>query len=412
MSKASKSNGKVPLNIVNHNLIIRPVDRSRKDISDWRNAHRAAESSILETRTLLYDLYDDILLDPMLSTLVDKRLMAVTNVKLRYVDQNGKDIDALKPVLKSMAFKKLIKEALNTKMWGITVAEVTFTPDMHTWIAPRKHIRPKRGVLAYEQNSDAGFSYREGMYLNTMMEVGDWDDLGMLVKAVPYVLYKRGCLGDWAQFSEIFGMPTKIGRYSGYDETTRLQLTKALDEAGSALSIVIPEEAKIELLESKNTANSAEIYDKLISLIDKQLSILILGQTETTSSSSSSGYAQSKTHAQTEKDINEDDREYVLSVLNTSIKHILTQAGFPMEGGEWIFEDEEENLSLKDRVEIDVKLKQSGLPIDDEYFYKKYSIPVPKDYKKMKQEAKANKSEKVNMALNEDLLQKLTDFFG
>lgn len=413
MAKATKTKDQTPINIVNHDLIIRPVDRSRKDIADWRNAHRAAESSVLETRTQLYDLYDDILLDPILSTLVDKRLMAVTNVKLRFVDKNGKDIEALKPVLKSMALKTLIKETLNAKLWGITVAEISFTPNMQTWIAPRKHIRPKRGVLAYEQNSDQGFSYREGMFLNTIVEVGDYDDLGKLVKAVPYVLYKRGCMGDWAQFSEIFGMPTKIGRYSGYDQNTRLQLEKALDEAGSALSIVIPEEAKIELLESKNTANSAEIYDKFISLIDKQLTILILGQTETTSSSSSSGYAQSKTHAQTEKDINEDDREYVLSVLNTSITHVLAQAGFPMEGGEWVFEEDEENLSLKDRVEIDTKLKASGLPIDDEYFYKKYSIPVPKDYDKRKKEAEAKKKdEKLNLAFNPELMQKLADFFG
>jgi len=404
------------VNITNHNLVIRSANRGSKDIGDWRNAHRAAESSLLEIRTQLYDMFNDIELDPHLSSVIDKRLMAVTNVKLRFIKE-GKDVEALNEVLKSKEFKKLLKEVLKSKMWGITLAETSFRP-FNAWIVPRKHIRPKNGIIAYEQSSDTGFSYREGMYLNTMVEVGEPDDLGLLLKAAPFVLIKRGCMGDWAQFTEIFGMPTKVGRYSGYDNATRLALENALDEAGSALSIVIPEEAKLEFLESKTTNASPDLYKSLINLCDEQISILILGQTETTKSSESSGYAQSKTHAQTEADINKDDRAFVISILETSITHVLTQAGYPMEGGEWVFENDEESLSLKDRVEIDTKLKAAGLPIDDEYFYTKYSIPMPKDYVKIKannevkKKVDEKKTSKKELSLSEDLLQKMNDFFA
>jgi phage gp29-like protein len=218
------------------------------------------------------------------------------------------------------------------------------------------------------------------------MEIGTPNGLGLLLKAIPYVLYKRGCWGDWAQYSEVFGMPTKIGRYNGYDEATRIALESALDAAGSALSIVIPEEAKLEFLESKTTNGSADLYKGLADACDEQLSILFLGNTETTKSSKSSGYAQSVTHSHQQQQIAEDDRAYVLGYLETEVRRVMQSLGFAMDGGEWQFEAEQENISLKDRVNIDTTLKNAGLQIDDEYFYETYSIPKPKNYNKDKTE--------------------------
>lgn len=407
------------INIIKNNIIVRPVNRSKKDIANWRNAHRAAENSVMGSRVELYDLYADAELDPHLSSVIDKRLMAVTNVKIRFV-KDGKDVEGLAKLLKSKEFKYLLKEILKAKLWGISLLENSFNP-YKVYSVPRKHIRPLTGIISYEQSGSTGFSYKEGMFLNTMMEIGEPDDFGLILKAIPYVLYKRGCMGDWAQFTEIFGMPMRVGRYSGYDQATRLALEKALDEAGASLSVVLPEEAKLEILESNTTTGSAEIYRSLIDLCDEQLSILILGQTETTKSSQSSGYAQSKTHAKTEDDINKDDRAYVISYLDTAYTHVLTQAGFPMEGGEWIFEDEDENLTLKERVLIDTTLKESGLPIDDDYFYERYNIPKPANYKELKEKNNVNpppdaaekkKPKKTDLALSDELLQKMSDFFG
>lgn len=369
-------------------LIIRKSDRSKKDVGDWRNAHRMADyaSNTTNRRTALYDLYDDILLDGTLSSLVDKRIMAVTNTKLRFV-RDGQDDENINKLIRKEPFKKLLREILLSKLWGITVAEVSIHKEqMHVFSIPRKHVRPDKGIVTYEQNSDAGFSYREGMYLNTILEVGEKHELGLLLKAVPYVLYKRGAIGDWAQYCEIFGMPTKIGRYSGYDAQTKKQLEAALDEAGSALSMVIPEEAKVEFLEAKSTGDGSKIYDSLKGACNEELAILLLGQTETTRSSASSGYAQASIHSRTEDDINADDRSFVLSVLESHFNHILTHAGYNMDGGEWMFEDAEENITLKDRVVIDTALKGSGLPIDDEYFYERYDIPKPANYEQLKKE--------------------------
>lgn len=377
-------------NIAIQNLIIRPVQRGRADINKWRSAHRAAEAQHTSHRVELYDLYDEALIDTTLGSLIEKRIMAITNTKLRFV-RDGEDVEEFKNLIKQKAFKKMLREMMLSKFWGISLLEFSFALDgkMQVFSVPRKHIRPKQKLITYEQSGQEGFAYNQGIFINTMMEIGDADDLGLLLKAIPFVLYKRGAMGDWAQFAEIFGMPIKVGRYDAYDTTTRLQLEQALDEAGSALSIVIPKEAMIELLESKNTADGSRVFESLKNACNDELAILILGQTETTRSSASSGYAQAKVHGQTEDDINQDDRDYIISILESDFNAILQANGFNVAGGEWLFEDPEENISLKDRVIIDTTLKNAGLPISDEYLYERYNIPKPDNYDELIAEKKA-----------------------
>ncbi len=373
-------------------IITRPANRRRSDIQDWRSAHKSAENSRDENRVRLYDLYEDILLDPILSSAIEKRVMAVTNTKLRFVRDN-EDVKEVTDIIETRAFNEMLEEVMAAKFWGISVQEITFKKGLlKAYNVPRKHIRPTKGIITYRQHGSDGFSYRHGKFVNTILEVGKPKDLGRLVKAVPYVLWKRGAMGDWAQLSEIYGHPTKVGKYSGYDTQTRLALEEALDESGAALSIIIPEEAKLDFLESKNAAANSDIYNTLRKACNEALLILILGQTGTTEDSANGGYAQAKIHANTEDDINKDDRKFILSVLKESFNDILEKAGINTKGGKWLFEDPEENISLKDRVIIDGKLKEMGLPMADEYLYERYTVPKPKNYKKLKaeQQAKAN----------------------
>jgi hypothetical protein len=419
--------------IIIQKLVLRTTQRGRKDLTDWRAAHQQAESIISTgSRIQLYDLYDDAQLDAHLSAVIDKRIMSITNHKLQFV-RNGKDVEEVAKVIRSRGFREVLREIMLAQFWGISVVEIQkdTAGNLATCSIPRKHIRPRsQQVVAEQYGADGtGIPYREGMYLNTCIEIGTPNGLGLLLKAVPYVLYKRGCWGDWAQYSEVFGMPTKIGRYNGYDEATRVALEEALDKAGSALSIVIPEEAKLEFLESKTTTASGNLYKDLAAACDDQLSILILGNTETTKSSQSSGYAQSETHSHQQQQIADDDRAYVLGYLDTEVRRVLTALGYPMDAGEWQWQAEQENISLKDRVVIDTTLKTAGLPIDDDYFYEAYSIPKPTNYDALKatkdqepievEPAKNNKdnskSKIQNLKLDDTVtltMQDLTDFFG
>ena len=71
-------------------------------------------------------------------------------------------------------------------------------------LVPRKHVDPVRELILRHQTDITGHSWNE---YTDLLFVGSPSDLGLLAKAAPWVIYKRNTTGDWAQFSEVFGMP-------------------------------------------------------------------------------------------------------------------------------------------------------------------------------------------------------------
>ena len=92
MVKAHKTGLKTEDIIVNE-LVIRSVDRSRKDILTWRSALISAESIYYPNRTRLYDLYADVILDGHLSGVIGKRMDAVLNKELGFETDGSKVVE-------------------------------------------------------------------------------------------------------------------------------------------------------------------------------------------------------------------------------------------------------------------------------------------------------------------------------
>lgn len=379
--------------VVIQNITIRPAVRTTQDIGKWRVALQHAEA-IYGNRVQLYDLYEDIILDPVLSSLIEKRILGVTKCELQLLKNNGDVVEEMLPILRGRKFRELRKELLRYKFWGISVIEPMNKNGFDFFNVPRKHIRTKEAKIVYEQNGNDGIFYREPPYKNYVVEIGRYDDLGLLLKAAPYVIYKRGGFGDWAQFAEIFGMPFRIGKYAGYNETARVQLERALETMGSAAHVVIPEESNIEFIENKGTNNTGELYNMLRTACNEELAVLILGQTETTSKTAGKLGGNDATHEATEDAINLDDREDELAILNETILPILGHLGYPVKGCRFIHKTEDEKLTIKDKVEVYIKLrKELDMPVADDDIYADTGINKPSDYFVQKKAIEARKQQ-------------------
>jgi hypothetical protein len=393
MAKVTKTINQVPeQGIVIQKLDIRPVARTSQDIDKWRAALQAAEA-INQNRVQLYDLYEDILLDGTLKNLVEKRILGVTKTKLRFANKNGEPVEAMDELLKSSSFRTLRKEIQKQKAYGISVIELGKKQErLHVYSVPRKHIQSKSGTITTQQyDFGNGISYLNPPISNYVFQVGAYDDLGYLLQAAQYVIYKRGGFGDWAQFAQLFGMPFREARYDGFNETVRLQLIKTLEEMGSAGFAVLPKEAELTLHEAKNSNGSANLYDLLRQACNQEMSVRILGQTETTTKTAGKLGGNDDTHEQTEDDINADDKLDELSVLNEKVIPILLNLGYPAEG-EFMYEPEVEKLSIKEMVEVTVKVKKElQLPVEDDYIYELTGIPKPASYNAIKREMAAEK---------------------
>ncbi len=359
-------------NIVVNQLNLRSADRSRKDIATWRNALISAESVWFPNRSRLYDLYEDVILDGHLSGIIAKRFDAVLNKELHF-EINGQPQPRFDELIHSLSFRQLLCVVMETQLWGISGIEFIPGESLCWQPIPRKHIRPDLGLITYEQTGTDGIAYHG---LSNIWVMGKATDLGLLLKCAPYSLYKRGGIADWAQYIELFGQPVRIIKYDSYDEQTKMELKKILDESGSSLSLMIPRQADFDIKDGKQTNCDGNLQLSFIKAMNEEMSITVLGNTETTTSSYSTGYAQSKVHLEQQYEITRSDLVYTAAMLNSpQFLSVLQAYGYNITNGSFVFARDMDVDYLKTRLSIDKEVA-SMVPIPESYWYNTYGIPA------------------------------------
>lgn len=386
-------------------LTIRPLNRREQDIGTMLRSIRAAEQTI-SRRLDLYDIYEDFLsTDAHLRSAYDKYVMAVTNIDWQYLDAEGQEVQKMKEWIDSPDFELTVAEVLKSKLWGYTMIEYEFYADgtFKAFLIPRKHMRPKLGIVANQQTGDEGINIREGIYADTVLEAGDEHDLGLLMVAVQYVIFKRASITDWSEFIEVYGRPIIDAVWDGFDEDQKIALTEALDKMGGGGQLIRPAGTTVDLKLGAANNPTGELFKGMYDVCNAEISKLLRGQTETTESSDSSGYAQAKVHAGTENDIDMMNIKFVRRILNKRLLRILELNGVVTPGGSFSVKGEnEEQMSKSAKLDMDVKLKNDvGLPMSDDYFYENYGIEKPANYDELKAKQEAAKiSQQMGGGLN------------
>lgn len=372
---------KQPKVIVNDFTQVAP-NRNRKDIGKLKSSIERAESIHLPNRTQLYDLYHDIVtIDGHLSGIIRKRKDSILNKSLQFVDKNKRKVDKFDKLIYSNKFRRLIELILDSRFWGISGFEFIVGDKFDFVEIPRKHIRPEKGIIVKSQYDNTGIPVDGLPYV---WLVGESDDLGLLLTCSMYALYKRAGFGDFAQYVEIFGQPVRIIYYDAYDTKTKEELRKMLFESGGSLVMMVPKQAQFQMLDGKTSNGTGELQTRLINTCNDEMSVAILGNTETTTSSSSSGYAQSLTQSKQQLEITKSDLLFVENILNEEwFMNILRMYGYPVGEGSFEYEKELDIDELLKRKEVD-EFVASKVPIDDDYWYTTYGIPRPDNYDELK----------------------------
>ncbi|TDX86190.1 phage portal protein family protein [Epilithonimonas xixisoli] len=381
-----------PTVIVQDISLVSP-DRGRKDIQSLKNSVVSAESIHYPNRVLLYDLYHDVVsMDGFLRGIINKRIDSVLNKKLKFIDKEGNENTEVTKLMRSKVGRQLIRQILESIFWGISGVEFKVGEKFCFEEIQRKHIKPEKGLIAKNQYS---ISKEDGFKIDEMpfvWVIGEKRDLGLLLACSMYAIYKRGNFGDWAQYVEIFGQPVRIMEYDAYDTQTKEELKKILNESGNSLAMMIPKQATFQMLDGKASNGDGKLQGGFKEACNEEMAIAILGNTETTSASKSSGYAQSKEHGEQQDEITASDLIFVENELNSDhFLNILKSYGYDVEGGEFEYELDLNLSKLKIKMEIDVVVSEK-VPVDDDYWYFTYGIPKPKNYDALKREMEARKN--------------------
>ena len=344
-------------------LVVQPPRREAQDIKKLISAAKSADRG---KRSILFDIYDNIIADPVIGESIRKRIRHVTNGGLVF-QRGNKTVNQMADLIQNPAFRRMLEQILLTRFYGKTIVELVFNDGFKINKIPRRNLDTEQKKILKQLGSDEGFPYEDDDFL---LNVGEDDDLGLLFEVAPFAIFKRNGGADYADFCELWGIPILSALYDPEDENGREEMEETMQKRGAGGSIVASKNSQINSIES--SANGA-IHDKFLDWLDNQILIGLVGQMMTTKDGSS--LSQSKTHAEVEDDINEDDQVYILEVLNTELLPRLEKRGYPIKGG-WFSYPKKDNLSLKEKLEIAEKVDdRTEHGVDENYWYETFGIP-------------------------------------
>jgi phage gp29-like protein len=360
----------------------RAISRTRKDIATWRNAIISAESPDRPSRINLYDVFHDLDLDMHLSSQIDLRKAKTRHNPFVITNANGENDEDLRELFEKQWFYDLLGYILDARFWGHSLIEIEFGPSIESndaiklntvaraaHLINRYHVKPEYGIVVKNPTDMEGVFYRDGSH--NAIEVGKDKDLGLLVKAAPACIYKKNAYAAWADYSEIFGMPMRIGKTASRDPKVRAEMTKILKDMATAAYALLDDSDMIEFIESTK-GDAYNVYDKLMERSNTELSKLINGGTMVSDNGSSR--SQSEVHWEVSEEFAKEDQLLVKFVLNDQLLPLLTKNGYPLAGCKmrWDITDTPD----KEQWEITKGVIETGYMVPKEYITEKFGIPI------------------------------------
>lgn len=349
-------------------LIIKQPQRSTSDVATWRNALRSADGGRVKS---LYDLYDDLLIDSVLSRNWNKRVEAITNAELVFQLEDNESSDDVDALMETLSWENTLTAIMGYKSHGRFGLECDFSNGFSAHIIPPKHINLEKQCILINDSDDTGVDYLSNPNL---IVLGDKRDFGLFLRTAPFAIWKRGGFGDYAQWLEIFGMPQRVGKYSSYDPQSRILLEQALQNAGSAPWCVIPKETDVETVNNTGSGSSGTSFNEFRKACNEEMLISLTGNTLTTIAGDKGARSLGEVHKGVEEALNKADMRFVQKVLNTYFLPMLEARGYKVNGGKFVFPDAVEPLTVDEIISLSDVIK-----IPTWWVYDKFGIPSPND---------------------------------
>ncbi|HRO75780.1 MAG TPA: DUF935 family protein [Crocinitomicaceae bacterium] len=354
--------------------------RSKKDIQQWRVALQQAENADNPKRILLYNVYNEILLDAHLSAEIERRVNALLGSRFDLYDENGTAQPEASVLLQKTWFKNLLRYCWEKILWGHSLIEIdSLTADGligSVRLINRWHVIPEKGLVTLKQGDEAGINYRlDKKYAPWLFDIGDTDDLGLLNKCVPHVIFKRFAQSAYSEYCEILGIPPRVLKTDAYDKEHLNRSEDMLANMGTNSYAVIGKDEEIIFVQS-GSGNSAETFTNLFKLSSNEISKLINGAVLGEDSADGSRAKEQVSH-DIMKDIHQSDKTMIESLINEQILPHLVEMGYPFAGLSFEFVREK---NLKEELDMALRIAQQ-FEMDDEgiaYMNQTFSVPVVK----------------------------------
>lgn len=379
---------------ISSQIIERSVTNTRKDIQDWRRSENIALN--VEGRKMwpIQLLFKNILKDTTLTSQIENRRLKVLSAAFVLQDAAGNELEDLTRAHQNAKWINAINSAIfERKLFVHSLIELVKEKDkIKVNLIPRENVDPFAGIVYPDYLGIQTIDYRNAdEYNKTLFEFGEnFDDLGLLNKAVPHVLMKRFTQSCWSELAEIYGIPPRVMKTNTHDPSMRAKGEQMLRDMGAAAWMLIDTTEDFQFAQGVST--NGDVYKKLLDFCNAELRLLItgvqLGQDSQNGSRSKEEVALDMFNDLINADCSEIEEEWNTKIMPACIELGIFPKGTryvypPVENIDQLFERTQKSLQhfevdaewYKEKFGVEVKerkqptnILQQGLNINDGFF--------------------------------------------
>jgi len=301
-----------------------------------------------------------------------------------------KIVDAVRELLEGSDVDDLCGELTDGIGKGYSVAEIMWEyqggklrPAEYVWRDPRYFQFDRTALKALRLASDTNMDGEELPPAKFIIhaprtKAGVPLRRGLARPAAWAFLIQSFGLQDWVAFSEVYGLPIRLGRYhSNASDADKRTLFRAVKSIANDAAAIIPQGMDVEFHKVEGQHGSA-VFGDLLDYVDQQVSKLVVGQTMTADNGSSK--AQAEVHNDVRMDILKADGKQLAATLNRDLvipfvnfnfgpQDVYPLVSFPAP-------EPEDLTALSDSL---AKLVPLGLRVDQREIREKFGLSDPGD---------------------------------
>lgn len=327
----------------------------------FQSAYRHLDNgTVLDDRGKLIDLYDACVqqdahlagvLETLKSQIIGERYMlASQNEKGRYT----KDVEETKKI-QGVEFIKIINGIVESKLYGYTGLYIDPKVDKESGklcnvvnIERRNILPDQRRIVQRQSIWSPGWSFDDPKYKDNYILINS-GTLGLFSATTPSILAKKFTMANYVNFSHTYGQPIIHGKSESENSVDRQRLANDIASAAQNKVIVTGTGDDIDI-KTFTMSNSEHIFTGLISLVDKDVSNLILGS-QSVAGEQQAYVGSAKTHENIFRDRIEVYRDYIELVMNEMIVPRLIKMGYIKPGLEFKYAKRIE-MSDEDKIRL------------------------------------------------------------
>ena len=238
--------------------------------------------------------------------------------------------------------------------------------------------------IVTKQNMVNGEELPECKFINHVMRTKSGSPVraGLIRICAWMYIFKNYAIKDWSIFLELYGIPFRIGKYTGDPSDDEMNiLRQAVVGLGTDGAGIISKDTEIEIIQASRSSGQ-NVHEFMAKFCNMEMSKAILG-TVNSGDRGTGTYAEESANLEVREDLNRADIRSLCSTLRRDLIRPIVMFNYGedaikiLPSFKFLVEDP---IDLKAEAEKDsIVINEIGLTASAKWLRKKYDIPEPED---------------------------------